>query len=272
MSPKGQVHDRPGDEYWHEFFTTGTTSLEKRGRRMMARLPEGPRCKTCNAPFRGFGSKLVRILLGKKQSMVDPRFCNQCTDFMRTKPGGTEINLTMLFADVRGSTGLAEGRSPSEFSEIINRFYSDATDVLLRADAIVDRLIGDEVVGIFVPGMAGKEHAQRALRAALEILSATGHEDPGDPWLPVGAGVHTGLSYIGTVGKPSGAIDMTALGDVPNIAARLASHAEPGEVVVSEDVCQAASIDFSGQEGRRLRVKGRQNEIMVRVFRAGQHI
>lgn len=236
----------------------------------MAHLPEGPRCKACSAPFGGVGSKVVRLFLGKKQSTVDPRFCNHCTDFMRTNPGGAEVNISMLFADVRGSTPMAEGRSPTEFSEIINRFYSAATDVLLGADAIVDRLIGDEVVGIFAPGLAGEEHPRRALEAAIDILKVTGHEHPGGPWLPVGAGVHTGLSYVGIVGNQSGAIDMTALGDVPNTAARLASRAEPGEVIASDEVWRAGKIDANSLERRLLQLKGREEEIGVWAFRVGQ--
>lgn len=249
------------DEHWRQLLTEGSTDLENRGRQLLARLPRGPRCKACNAPFEGVGAPLVRLLLGKHQSTIDPRYCNQCTDHMRDYPGGAEINMTMLFADVRGSTALAERRSPSEFRELINQFYHQASDVLLAADAIIDRLIGDEVVGIFVPGMAGPDHTARAIQAALDILRVTGHTDPQGPWIPVGSGVHTGVSYVGTVGSEGGAIDLTALGDVPNVAARLASRAARGQLIVSEEARRQAGIDPTNLVRRSLTLKGRQKPV-----------
>lgn len=258
--------DASGDEIWHDFLTTGEHDLEKRGRRLLSHLPQNPRCKACNAPFDGIGAPIVRLLMGKRQSTHDPRFCNVCTEFMRKHPGGAEIEITMLFADVRGSTTLAEGRSPAEFSQFINRFYQQATDVLLGSDAIVDRLIGDEVVGIYVPGFAGPNHVRKAVNAAQEILRVTGHGRREGPWIPVGAGVHAGLSYVGVVGSQAGAIDLTALGDVPNVAARLAAKASVGEVIISGDACQAAGLDTSQLEQRQLNLKGRAESVQASVF------
>lgn len=254
------------DEHWRELLTEGSTDFEKRGRRLLGRLPRGPRCKSCNAPFEGLGAPLVRILLGKRQSVIDPRFCNQCTDQMRKQPGGAEIDMSMLFADVRGSTALAEGRSPSEFRELINRFYHQASDVLLAADAIIDRLIGDEVVGIFVPGIAGPDHAARTVQAALKILQVTGHADAAGPWIQVGAGVHTGISYVGTVGSQGGAIDLTALGDVPNVAARLASQAAPGELVASRAICEAGGLNVDALAFQSMDLKGREQPVEAAVL------
>lgn len=267
MARKMEAQASPADEHWHEFLTSGVTAFEKRGRRLFGRLPDNPRCKACNAPFEGVGAPLVSVLFGRRQSTLDPRYCNKCTDFMRTHPGGAEIEMSMLFADVRGSTTLAENRSPVEFSSFINRFYTAATDVLLASDAIIDRLIGDEVVGIFVPGIAGSRHASRAVEAARDILRVTGHEDGSGPWIPVGAGVHTGASYVGTVGSKEGALDLTALGDVPNVAARLASQAAVGEVIVSEAVCAAAKLDTTQFETRPLALKGRAEPVEAGVLR-----
>jgi adenylate cyclase len=258
---------QPTDEFWHDFLVSGYSSFEKRGRRLFRLLPEDPRCKACNAPFEGFGASLLRLLLGKYQSAMDPRYCNHCTDTMREHPGGAEIEISMLFADVRGSTTVAEQLSPGEFSRFINRFYREATDVLLDANALIDRLIGDEVVGIFVPGMAGPEHASRAVEAGLELLRVTGHVDETGPWIPVGAGVHTGVSYVGTVGSKNGAMDLTALGDVPNVAARLASQAKPGELIASQAICIAADLDTGASEQRRLALKGRAGPVEVSVLR-----
>lgn len=257
----------PADEYWRSFLTTGQSEFERRGRRIFGSLPKGPRCKACNAPFGGIGAPIVSFLFGRSQSMVDPRFCNPCVQMARKYPGGAEIEITMLFADVRGSTTLAEDLSPSEFSRTINRFYQAATDVLLDSDAFIDRLIGDEVVGIYFEGLSGPEHASRGLTAAEQILRVTGHADPDGPWIPVGAGIHTGVSYMGVVGSGAGAIDVTALGDVPNVAARLASLAAPGEVILSEAVRLAARLDGHGLEKRQLPLKGRRDPVEAYTIR-----
>ncbi len=251
MNSESAPQNSADDRYWRQFLTTGANEFEKRGRRWFAHLPDNPRCKACNAPFEGLGAPLMRVLLGKRQGTRDPRYCNQCEGFMREHPGGAEIDVTMLFADVRGSTALAEKLPPSEFQQIINRFYQESTDILLPTDALIDRLIGDEVVGIYVPGIAGPNHARRGVEAARELLRVTGHQDSEGAWIAVGAGIHTGVSYVGTVGSKGGAMDLTALGDVPNVAARLASLAEPGEVVISQEVLTAAELEVDSSETQR---------------------
>jgi adenylate cyclase len=95
---------------------------------------------------------------------------------------------------VRGQQQLAEQMSALEFSQLINRFYKVATHVLIQTDALVDRLMGDEAIGLYIPGFAGPEHARRAIEAAQDLLKRTGHRDTQGPWLPVGIGVHTGVA------------------------------------------------------------------------------
>ena len=129
----------------------------------------------------------------------------------------------MLFADVRGSTALAEQVSPTEFSRLISRFYKVSADVMVNSDAMVDKLIGDEVTGLYTPGLAGLDHARVAIEAAKLLLTVSGHTDKEGPWVPVGAGVHTGRAFVGSVGSEQGLTDITTLGDAPNTAARLAS-------------------------------------------------
>jgi len=238
-------------------------------RHWMHRLPSDPRCQVCYAPFEGFGGALVRRVLGIDRSKMNPRFCNNCERFVMMYHGGTELELSMLFADVRGSTALAEQRSALEFSRIINRFYTAATDVLVRSNALIEKLIGDEVVGLYVPGLAGMAHARAAIEAAQAILRATGHGDPAGAWIPIGIGVHTGTAYVGAVGSSEGVSDIAALGDAVNTTARLASQAGTGEVLVSEEAANAAGIDTNGLEVRHLQLKGRAEPVDVRVIRAG---
>jgi adenylate cyclase len=151
----------------------------------------------------------------------------------------------------------------------MNRFYEATIDVLVHADAFIDKLVGDEVTALFVPGYAGKEHARRAVEAGQALLRATGYGEPGGPWVPVGVGVHTGPAYVGTIAGAGGAsADFTALGDHVNIAARLASTAGPGEVLVSEATYSAAQIETGGFEKRELELKGKSTPVSVIVLHA----
>ena len=173
----------------------------------------------------------------------------------------------MLFADVRGSTGLAESMSATDFSALLNRFYRVAVDALVERDAVIDKLVGDEVVALFISGLAGQLHARRAIEAAGVILSRTGH-DSGAPWLPIGAAVHTGRAYVGAVGAEGTFTDFTALGDAVNTAARLASAARPGETLVSAPAAVAAGLVTAGLERRLLTLRGRNEPIETFVLPA----
>jgi adenylate cyclase len=219
----------------------------------------------CNSPFKGWGGFIMH-LMGRDQSRFNPRYCQPCEQFEH--PGGAEVVLTMLFADVRGSTSLAAKMSALEFSRLINRFYSVATDVLVKTDAMVDRLIGDEVVGLFIPGMSGPEHPRQAIQAAQSLLHLTGHRDPTGPWVPVGVGVHTGLAFVGVVGgSENHPTDFTALGDNVNIAARLASKAGAGEILITDAAYTAADLDLGNLEHHQLELKGKDEPIGVWALR-----
>lgn len=248
---------------WKDMLTGVHPSLRK-GRRMLKFLPSNPRCKMCNAPFAGIGS-LVSHWMKKYPSKKNPHFCNTCELFAKDYPGGAEIELTMLFADVRGSTTLAEKMTSTQFSKLMNRFYLEANDVLIKTDALIDKLVGDEVIGLYLPAFSGPDHALKAIQAAHELVHATGHGS-GKTWLPIGVGVHTGKAYVGAVGTKDGFYDFTALGDAVNITARLASAAGPGEILVSSETFKAAKLDLENLEKRRLKLKGKSKPVEVRVI------
>ncbi len=174
----------------------------------------------------------------------------------------------MLFADVRGSTALAERMSAADFSRLMNRFYAAATDVLVKTDAFIDKLVGDEVFGVYLPAFAGSQPAREAVQAAQRLLHVTGHGDPGGPWLPIGVGVHTGTAFFGTVTGAEGTFsDFTALGDNVNITARLASEAGSGEALISDTAYAAAGLDLGQLEQRQLQLKGKSAPVGVHVLR-----
>jgi adenylate cyclase len=191
---------------------------------------------------------------------MNPNYCDVCETFVRTHPGGAEVEISMLFADVRGSTKLAEQMPPTEFRSLINRFYDCASRVVIDSDGLVDKLVGDEVVALYVPAV-GPDHARKAVEAARDLLRATAD------LVPVGAGVHTGVAYVGAVGSDSTVADFTALGDPVNVTARLASLAGGGEALISEAAYTASGSDLGDLERRELSVRGREASLAVRVLR-----
>ncbi|MFN2159710.1 MAG: adenylate/guanylate cyclase domain-containing protein [Anaerolineales bacterium] len=253
-------------ELWRKYLVTGELARETRQRRFFRMLPGTPRCKNCYAPFKGPGSRVVRVLYGKKPSNLNPQLCNVCEMFAREYPGGAEVELSLLFVDVRGSTTMAENMNTTEYSRLIDRFYKTATNVMVHTDALIDKIIGDQAAGMYVPGLAGAEHARRAVQAGLEILKGAGYGSSGGPWIPLGAGVHTGKAFVGALGSKEGTTDITVLGDTPNTAARLSSRAGEGEILISESACTSAGIDPTGFEKRSLELKGKSEPMDVWVM------
>jgi len=254
---------------WRDYLTTGSVPKHvhqpwyelKVWRPLVRHLPSNPRCRICYYPFKGVGGWLSKSLLGLEPSKMNPQLCNVCERFAKRFSAGTELEVSMLFADVRGSTSLAEGIRPAEFSQQMNRFYRAVTNVLFDTNAFVEKLVGDEVGGFFVPGFSGSSHAHIAVDAARKVLEATGHTDPSGPWIPVGVGVHTGLAYIGSVEAAEGYSDIAILGDAVNTTARLTSQAGPGQVVISEATRLAAGLGPDGLQSRQFNLKGKSETV-----------
>ena len=246
---------------WWFWFTTSAFDVDKRLRRIFRMLPHDPRCRFCNAPFRGVGGSIVRAVFGKQQSVLNPRFCNMCDEAMRQFPGGAEVEMSMLFADIRGSTALSEKMSPTEFSQLINRFYTGSTKVIIEEDGLVEKLAGDSVAAFWGAGFAGPDYVRRTINVAQNLLRVMERQK-----IPVGIGVHSGVAYFGAMGAAEGLTEISAIGDEVNLAARLASKAAAGEIIVSEQALNAAGIDGSGLESRTLELKGISELVIARVM------
>jgi adenylate cyclase len=191
-------------EFWRTWFMEGPPPNETRLRNVLKRLPSAPRCTYCNAPFKGAGAWVVKATLGKEPSPHHPGYCNICDSFAQEYGGGAEVDMAMLFADVRGSTKLSESLSPREFSRLVERFYAVATEAVVDAPGFIDRLGGDEVIAFFGRGLTGEDYVRVAIRTGARILEATGHHHKNGPWITVGVGVHTGNAFFGSVTGPGG--------------------------------------------------------------------
>jgi adenylate cyclase len=231
-------------------------------RRVFRMIPSSPRCAMCLAPFRGIGSILLKPTPFTTPSRKNPMWCKVC--FESSPIGGAEVPCAVLFADIRGFTSYAEKRSPGEVAQELNRFYGLATHVLAHRDAVIDKLVGDEVMALWVPGFAGKDYVSRMVGAAEELLRAVGFVGAGEPEFPLGLGLDAGLAFVGNVG--SGDVkDFTALGDVVNTAARLQGQAKPGQIVMSEAVYQVVANRYPDAPAQTLELKGKSEPVAVRI-------
>jgi adenylate cyclase len=219
-------------------------------------------------PLTGLGSAVLR-LLDMRASMLTPKLCNRCEKMILSTEGGAEVELSLLFADMRGSTRLSEQKGTTEYIRLIQRFYKTAAQAIIERNGMVNRLIGDQVIGMFVPRFSGPEHPAVAIDAALDILRRTGHADPDGPWAPIGIGVHCGTAYVGAVGSKEGLNEIAVLGNAANLAARLSSNAAEGELLVSEQAAAIAKPANLSLETRRLTLKGISQPVTATVMTLG---
>lgn len=251
----------PGDEVWRAILTENPRG--RRNRRRNRRIPSSPRCKLCAAPFGGLGG-LIMPFFGHARWAKNPKYCAGCFRVIREHHGGAEIDCSLLFADVRGSTALAERMTPKAFNRSMGRFFDVAADVVVGHDGFVDKFVGDEIIGIFVPAMAADEHARLAVSAATNLLERTAGLGVEGERLPVGAGVGSGTAYVGSIGEGPAA-ELTAMGDLVNTTARLASAAAAGEVLVTLTAAAAAGLPET-LERRSLALKGKSGATEVAVL------
>lgn len=248
------------DERWRAILTGdphGTPGL-RHLRRVFKHLPSDPRCKLCYAPYAApLGPLLRRLGFGPWEK--NPSLCGSCLRIMDRGQGGAEIDLSMLFADLRGSTQLAAGMSPREYGRLLNTFYAIAARAIQRPGGNVDKYLGDGVFALFIPGFSGQDHAARAVHAAREILAETASSSGIPPDLrplPVGIGVHTGRAYVGVLGEAGHLTDFTAIGDAVNVTERLSSVAAARELIISDATLTAAGLTRVGLARRHLDLKG----------------
>jgi adenylate cyclase len=214
------------------------------------------RCPLCLAPYTNPFGPIVRRL-GFGPSARYPQLCNPCFRELEAVPGGAEVSITVLFADVRGSTGLAEQASAAEFSALLQRFYAMVTTAVHDEGGIIDKFLGDGVMALFIPSFTDRRDAAHAISAARRILAETD--------LPVGIGVNTGPAFTGFLGPTAEVAGFSAVGDAVNVTHRLGEAAEAGELIMAAETADQAGLDptASGDpwESRELLVKGREQPV-----------
>src|SRR6202044_3472671 len=184
-------------EEWAQFFELFGHAKVRRGIQILSKLPSAPRCEACGNPFAGVGGWLMRRM-DKSPSRKNPRWCKVC--FEAAPEGGMTLTIGVLFADIRNSTALAETLRPDEMAERLNRFYSELTQVIVR-HGIVDKLIGDEVMGLYLPPLTRDgRYVDAMVSDALAILRTQDRGSAKGPRLEGGIGFGLGPGETGVPG------------------------------------------------------------------------
>jgi adenylate cyclase len=255
------------ESYWRYASQPGTRAFK----RVLRAIPSSPRCGYCGAPFAGVGGRVVGPL-GYRPSRKNPNLCAVCVEL--APPGGMSMEIGVLFADLRGFTSESESQTSIEVSAKLRRFYAHAEKVLFP-EALIDKLIGDEVMALYVPpfmlpgldevgDVVRRRVAEVMVEHSRQLLERAGYGTPGDPDFAIGIGLDFGEAFVGNIGDTA-VHDFTAVGDVVNTASRLQAHAAGGEVLVSERLARALPESIGVPEVVEL--KGKQRPVAVRRVR-----
>lgn len=244
-------------ELWRQLLT-GENPYLKKFQKYLGKLPAAPRCKLCMAPFAGPLAPLLRVA-GFSRWQLNSQLCLHCIRDLDRRSGGAEIPVSVLYADVRGSTTMAEQVGATEFTASLNDFYRTTARMVDSEQGVIDHVAGDGMLALWIPAFAGDAHQKRALNAGRMLTTMLSTSD-----LPVGVAVHTGDAYVGVIGE-LGSRDFTVLGDVPNTVSRMAGVAGAGELLISEQVATAVELDTDDLEHREVALKGKAAPLLVWV-------
>ncbi len=180
--------------------------------------------------------------------------------------GAPEVReVSVLFADIVGFTGMSEAMSPNSVSLLLNDYLSRMTEVIFRYEGTLDKYIGDAIMAVFGAPLDMPDHAERAIRTALEMqekLTEWNAEQREGPSLRIRIGINSGKAVAGEIGSINKK-EYTVLGDTVNTASRLESVAKPGTVVIGENTYQAVEGKFECRSLGAFSLKGKQREVLV---------
>ena len=185
--------------------------------------------------------------------------------------GLAERKVTVLFADIIDSTGLAEKLEPSRFGEILNEYYQYMTDVIFEYGGLVDKYLGDGVMAVFGVTGSKPDPEGRAVRAGLKMIEQVARLRQQVAQIHIGVGINTGLVVAGYV-RTKQRVEFTVLGDTVNVAAGLQAQARPDRLMVGPATAAAIAGRFYMKRIGAIPVKGRISEIQVQEVLGEQEI
>jgi adenylate cyclase len=175
---------------------------------------------------------------------------------------------SILFADIVGFTARCESSPPEEVAAFLNQFFSLAADVIFKHGGTLDKFIGDAVMAFFGAPLPQEDHAERAVRSALELITVleewnSEREAAGDDRVDVRIAVNSGPVVVGDIGSAS-RVDYTVLGNTVNVTARLEEHvATPGSIVLGENTQAAVRDIFPTESLGSVQLKGLTRKINI---------
>ena len=184
--------------------------------------------------------------------------------------------ITVLFADVRGFTSIAEREGAERTVETLNELFSAMVDAVFRHGGTLDKFLGDGLLAFFGAPLPQPDHAARACRAAIEMLDRLERLNAqwtasARPTLAMGIGIHSGPAVVGFVGDPERRLDYTAIGDTVNLASRLQVQTKElhERIIVSAATARQAGDAFPFRDLGETRVRGRAEPVTVLALEAG---
>jgi len=182
------------------------------------------------------------------------------------QPGGRQMEISVLFADIRGFTTIAEQLPPSEVVAILNQYLDSMEEEVFKQKGTLDKYTGDGVMVIFGAPLEQPDHAARAVRTALGMQQAAAEvsRQRGDvEWkVAYGIGIATGPAVVGHIGSKR-RLDYTAIGDTVNLAARLEGKAPPATILISQATCEAVKDIAVVGEPEPMAVRGKAQPVTV---------
>jgi class 3 adenylate cyclase len=264
----------PGDSHWH--LTVHAQSQRYLGRgaitvttyRDIVRRNPLLRAQNQLEREQAHSFKLSRVF----EKFVSPEVKRRLMDSHTVEAvvRGEARDITCLFCDMRGFTARAEARDPETLFAELNRYFSEVVDCALASDGTIDKFIGDAIMVVWGAPLEQPDHAARALQCALAIrerIAAYNALHSADLPIQVGMGLNSGHAIAGCVGTDR-RMEYTVLGDTVNIAARLESRAEPGQILVSAATRAAAGSAFDYGDPRDFELRGKTARVQAFALQA----
>ena len=181
--------------------------------------------------------------------------------------GGDRRPITILFSDIRGFTSMAESMRPDAIAQILTEYFSEMVDIIFEHGGTLDKFVGDSVMALWGAPIAHPGDPDRALRAAVAMQHGVRRLNErwvsaGRPEIGVGIGINYGEVFAGNIGSHR-RLEYTVIGDAVNVANRLCSEAGPGEILVSEALCQVVKEQVEYEYLPEMALRGRTRAVQV---------
>ncbi|HET6797033.1 MAG TPA: adenylate/guanylate cyclase domain-containing protein [Gemmatimonadales bacterium] len=186
--------------------------------------------------------------------------------------GGERRPITILFSDIRGFTAMAESLGPDAIAKLLTEYFSEMVEIIFEHGGTLDKFVGDAIMALWGAPIAHADDPDRALRAAVAMQAGVARlnrkwASEGRPEIGIGIGINYGDVFAGNIGSHR-RLEYTVIGDAVNVAHRLCSEASPGEILVSEALCQMVKDQADYEYLPAMSLRGRTRSVQVYRLKA----